>query len=63
MILIYSNTSAKTIFIWPNRAKAAIILAYDDALNSQLDHALPVLNKLKVNIPGASPSANAELTS
>jgi hypothetical protein len=36
-ILIYSNTSAKTIFIWPNRAKTAISPAYDDALNSQLD--------------------------
>jgi hypothetical protein len=33
-IFICSNTSAKTIFEWPNHAKAAISLAYayDDAL-------------------------------
>ncbi|MFT7006993.1 MAG: peptidoglycan/xylan/chitin deacetylase (PgdA/CDA1 family) [Colwellia sp.] len=34
--------------IWPNQAKAAISLAYDDALNSHLDHALPALNKLNL---------------
>jgi len=34
--------------IWPQQAKAAISLAYDDALNSQLDNALPALNKLNL---------------
>ena len=29
---------------WPNGAKAAIVLTYDDALDSQLDHAVPVLD-------------------
>jgi peptidoglycan/xylan/chitin deacetylase (PgdA/CDA1 family) len=29
---------------WPNGAKAAIVLTYDDALTSQLDHAVPVLD-------------------
>lgn len=32
-------------FAWPNGAKAAVNLAYDDALNSQLDNAIPALNK------------------
>jgi peptidoglycan/xylan/chitin deacetylase (PgdA/CDA1 family) len=32
-------------FAWPNGARAAVSLAYDDALDSQLDHAIPVLNK------------------
>ena len=30
---------------WPNGAKAAISLSYDDALTSQLDTALPTLNR------------------
>jgi peptidoglycan/xylan/chitin deacetylase (PgdA/CDA1 family) len=29
---------------WPDGAKAAIVLTYDDALTSQLDHAVPVLD-------------------
>lgn len=32
-------------FEWPNGARAAVSLAYDDALDSQLDNALPALNK------------------
>ncbi|HSC66206.1 MAG TPA: polysaccharide deacetylase family protein [Cellvibrio sp.] len=32
-------------FTWPNGAKAAVNLAYDDALDSQLDYAIPTLNK------------------
>ena len=30
---------------WPDGQKAAISLSYDDALNSQLDNAVPALNK------------------
>ena len=30
---------------WPNGAKAAVVLTYDDAAPSQLDHAVPVLDK------------------
>jgi beta-glucanase (GH16 family) len=30
---------------WPNGARAAVSLAYDDALDSQLDHALPALER------------------
>ena len=29
---------------WPDGAKAAVVLTYDDALVSQLDHAVPVLD-------------------
>ena len=32
-------------FRWPAGIKAAVSLAYDDALDSQLDHAIPALNK------------------
>lgn len=32
-------------FAWPNGARAAVSLAYDDALDSQLDRALPVLDR------------------
>ena len=32
-------------FRWPNGARAAVSLAYDDALDSQLDHALPALDR------------------
>jgi peptidoglycan/xylan/chitin deacetylase (PgdA/CDA1 family) len=32
-------------FHWPNGAKAAVSLAYDDALDSQLDNAIPALNR------------------
>ncbi len=33
-------------FAWPNGARAAVSLSYDDALPSQLDHALPALDAL-----------------
>lgn len=29
---------------WPNHARAAVALTYDDALDSQLDHAIPALD-------------------
>lgn len=31
--------------VWPHQAHAAVSLAYDDALNSQLDYAVPALNR------------------
>lgn len=33
-------------FQWPDGIKAAVNLAYDDALDSQLDHAIPALDRL-----------------
>lgn len=35
-------------FKWPNGTKAAVSLAYDDALDSQLDNAIPALAKYKL---------------
>ena len=32
-------------FAWPGGARAAVSLAYDDALDSQLDNALPTLDR------------------
>lgn len=32
-------------FRWPEGQRAAVSLSYDDALNSQLDHAVPALDK------------------
>lgn len=37
--------AAAPAFHWPAGARAAVSLAYDDALDSQLDKALPVLNR------------------
>jgi peptidoglycan/xylan/chitin deacetylase (PgdA/CDA1 family) len=31
--------------VWPNGARAAVSLSYDDTLNSQLDNAAPILDK------------------
>jgi len=48
---------------WPNGAKAAVVLTYDDALNSQLDHAVPVLDatglKATFFLTGLKPEAVA----
>ena len=37
--------AADRAFAWPNGARAAVSLAYDDALASQLDHAIPALDR------------------
>ena len=42
-----SNKSSIAEFSWPNKAKIAVSLAYDDALESHLDNAIPALNKYK----------------
>jgi peptidoglycan/xylan/chitin deacetylase (PgdA/CDA1 family) len=39
------TAAADSSFHWPQGARAAVSLAYDDALDSQLDHAIPTLNK------------------
>ncbi len=43
-LLIWPAKTPATSFGWPNGAKAAVNLAYDDSLASQLDVALPALN-------------------
>ena len=40
-----SVQAAEAPFTWPHGAKAAVSLAYDDALDSQLDNAIPALDK------------------
>ncbi|TXH93159.1 MAG: polysaccharide deacetylase [Rheinheimera sp.] len=42
--LLVATASANTTFSWPHGAKAAVSLAYDDAVPSQLDTAIPQLN-------------------
>lgn len=42
-----SGTQAEE-FKWPKNYKAAVSLSYDDALDSQLDNAIPSLNKYKL---------------
>jgi hypothetical protein len=39
---------AAASFHWPNGARAAVSLAYDDALDSQLDNAIPALDKYRL---------------
>lgn len=52
-------------FKWPKGAKAAVNLAYDDALDSQLDNAIPALNKYKLKgtfyLNTASPTLTTRL--
>lgn len=39
-------SAAEPAFAWPRGERAAVSLAYDDALQSQLDNALPALDRL-----------------
>ncbi|MDR7294956.1 peptidoglycan/xylan/chitin deacetylase (PgdA/CDA1 family) [Pelomonas aquatica] len=43
--LVVSLAAHAAPFVWPNGAQAAVTLGYDDALDSQLDHAIPALNQ------------------
>jgi hypothetical protein len=40
-LLVSPSPLATELMTWPNQEKAAISLAYDDALNSQLDWVQP----------------------
>lgn len=42
--LLALGASAASATEWPNGAKGAVVLTYDDALTSQLDHAVPALD-------------------
>lgn len=49
-LMINVTTSFAAEFKWPNGEKAAISLSYDDALNSQLDNAVPTLNTYNIKV-------------
>lgn len=44
-LLVTCKVHAAQDFHWPNGARAAVSLAYDDAVPSQLDNAIPALNR------------------
>ncbi|MGV8878910.1 MAG: polysaccharide deacetylase family protein [Sphingobacteriaceae bacterium] len=48
LLLAFSNGKAQQVNKWPGGKKAAIVLTYDDALPSQLNIAIPQLNKYKL---------------
>ncbi len=45
VVLLQGAALANPAFAWPGKIQAAVSLAYDDALDSQLDVAIPALNK------------------
>ncbi|NMP31509.1 polysaccharide deacetylase family protein [Thalassotalea sp. M1531] len=45
IVMSFTATATNAEFSWPNGAKAAISLSYDDALTSHLDNAIPQLNQ------------------
>jgi peptidoglycan/xylan/chitin deacetylase (PgdA/CDA1 family) len=60
-----ATLAAEKQFTWPKGAKAAVNLAYDDALDSQLDNAIPLLNKYRIKgtfyLNVVSPTLSARL--
>lgn len=59
------GTGIDTASPWPNGAEVAVVLTYDDALDSHLDTAIPQLNKLGLPgtfyLSGARPSIRLRL--
>jgi peptidoglycan/xylan/chitin deacetylase (PgdA/CDA1 family) len=47
-LLSAAAPAAEQAFAWPGGARAAVGLSYDDALASQLDHAIPALNRYQL---------------
>lgn len=45
LAIVLACYASPVVAEWPNGAKAAVVLTYDDALTSQLDHAVPVLDR------------------
>jgi peptidoglycan/xylan/chitin deacetylase (PgdA/CDA1 family) len=45
-VIAQPTLAAGRQFAWPHGAKAAVSLAYDDAINSQLDNVIPALDKV-----------------
>ncbi len=56
---LVTGASAQPGRVWPGGAKAAVSLTYDDALNSQLDNAVPELKRLGMKATFFLTEANA----
>ena len=48
LLFFFPAQSRAQRITWPNGARAAICLTYDDAMSSQLEQAIPVLNSLQL---------------
>ncbi len=48
ILLVYPVSAIAGPVKWPGGAKGAVSLSYDDTLESQLNHAVPVLNRYKI---------------
>lgn len=66
LLLLFIKQTQANDFTWPNNTKAAIVLTYDDTLNSHLDHAIPQLNKEQLSgtfyISGARGELDTRMT-
>ncbi len=47
LVALQAN-AADAAFAWPHGARAAVSLAYDDAIDSQLDNAIPALDRARL---------------
>jgi len=45
LVAASATHAADAAFVWPHGEKAAVSLAYDDAIDSQLDNAIPALDR------------------
>ncbi|MGJ8692702.1 MAG: polysaccharide deacetylase family protein [Thalassotalea sp.] len=63
LLLLGIKQTYAEIFTWPDQAKAAIVLTYDDTLNSHLDHAIPQLKTQHLTGTFYISGARAELPS
>ena len=48
LCILFAQAYAQDTFTWPNGAKAAVCFTYDDALESQLNYAIPNLDQYGV---------------
>ncbi len=66
IFLVSGTVAAEDKFTWPDGQEMAISLSYDDAIDSQLDNAIPALNKhgfvASFYLTLASPTVHRRLT-
>lgn len=63
VLVLTSFILAKKDFTWPDNKKCAVCLTYDDALNSQLDNAIPALDSVGIKATFFCSAANGILES